>query len=156
MEVKSDMSHGSGCLYTGIDREYSIEDLAAFHGHLGPYIVLGYRIGRHVRKNFCNDPFQMKASVFCEAAPPQSCLADGIQIGSGCTLGKRNIEIVQSDCIRCEFLCGERVMTVNPMRIAFPPWGGEDYGERIERLAVEMYSMKDSDLMESQVSLRPG
>ena len=95
--------------------------LAAFHGHLGPYIVLGYRIGRYVRQHFCSDPFQMKAAVFCEGVPPQTCLADGIQIGSGCTLGKRNIEIVVCDEIRCEFACGERKMVIRPRQINFPP-----------------------------------
>ena len=33
------MNQGASiCKYTNIDKRYSIEDLAAFHGHLGPYI----------------------------------------------------------------------------------------------------------------------
>jgi hypothetical protein len=137
---------GCKCKYTGIDREYSVEDLAAFHGHLGPYIVLGYRMGRYIRQHFCSDPFQMKAAVYCEGVPPQSCLADGIQIGSGCTLGKRNIEIVADREIRCEFSCGERRMALRPKPINFPPQGGDNYGLAIERLAEDMYSMPDSEL----------
>lgn len=57
------------CRYAGLDKEYSIEELAAFHGHLGPYIVLGYRIGRYAKENFCPDPFLMRASVFCAGMP---------------------------------------------------------------------------------------
>ncbi len=134
------------CRYTGIDKEYSIEDLAAFHGHLGPYIVLGYRIGRYARKMFCSDPFQMKADVFCQDRPPQSCLADGIQIGSGCTLGKRNIRIVPSDEIRCLFAAGDREMIVVPRPITFPSESGIDHGLLIEKLAEEMYRMADEEL----------
>lgn len=147
------MSHAaSGCKYTGIDRDYSIEDLAAFHGHLGPYIVLGYRMGRYVRQNFCSDPFQMNAVVFCKGVPPQSCLADGIQIGSGCTLGKRNIDIVPSDDIRCQFSCGEKKMLLTPRPISFPPSGGDDYSLLIEKLAEDMYHMSDAKLFDSILS----
>ncbi len=147
------MNHSAGgCRFTGIDREYSIEDLAAFHGHLGPYIVLGYRIGRHVREHFCSDPFQMKAAVFCEGVPPQSCLADGVQIGSGCTLGKRNIEIVVSKEMKCEFAFGERKLIVKLRPIKFPPQGGDNYSLLIERLAEEMYSMPDSVLFTAETT----
>ena len=147
------MNHtASGCIYTGIDKQYSIEDLAEFHGHLGPYIVLGYRIGRYVKEHFCSDPFQMKAVVFCEGVPPQSCLADGVQIGSGCTLGKRNIEIVPSSSIRCEFACGEQKMALKPKQIRFPEHGPEDYNQLIEDLAVRMYSMQDSELFDAVIT----
>lgn len=143
------MNHAaSGCKYTGIDKQYSIKDLAAFHGHLGPYIVLGYRIGRYVKQYFCSDPFQMKATVFCEGVPPQSCLTDGIQIGSGCTLGKRNIEIIPSNEIKCEFFCGKRKTIIKPKRIDFPNRSSEDYSQLIENLAARMYSMQDSELFE--------
>jgi formylmethanofuran dehydrogenase subunit E len=143
---------GCRCKYTGIDKEQSIEDLAAFHGHLGPYIVLGYRMGRYVRQHFCSDPFQMKATVFCDGVPPQSCLADGIQIGSGCTLGKRNIDIVASKEIRCEFACGEMKIVIKPKQIRFPPQGGDNYSLAIERLAEDMYSMPDSELFTAETS----
>jgi hypothetical protein len=147
------MNHAaSACKYTGIDKVYSIEDLAAFHGHLGPYIVLGYRMGRYVRQHFCSDPFQMKAVVFCKGVPPQSCLADGIQIGSGCTLGKRNIEIVACDEIRCEFACGERKIVLIPRQISFPPQGGDNEGLPIERLAEDMYHMPDAKLFTADIS----
>lgn len=146
------MINASGCMYTGIEKEYSIEDLAAFHGHLGPYIVLGYRIGRYVKEHFCGDPFQMKATVFCDGMPPQSCLADGVQIGSGCTLGKRNIEIVSSSEIKCEFACGERKIAFKPKQIDFPQRSSEDYSHLIENLAARMYSMKDSELFEEVIT----
>ena len=147
------MNQGASiCKYTNIDKRYSIEDLAAFHGHLGPYIVLGYRIGRYAKQQFCSDPFQMKATVFCEGVPPQSCLADGVQIGSGCTLGKRNIEIVSSSDIKCEFTCGERKIAFKPKQIDFPQRSSEDYSQLIENLAAKMYSMQDSELFEAVIT----
>lgn len=143
----------SACKYTGLDRVYSVSDLAAFHGHLGPYIVLGYRIGRYAKESFCSDPFQMKAVVFCQGAPPQSCLADGIQIGSGCTLGKKNIEIVVSNEIAVEFSQGERKTIIRPRPISFLPLDGEGSDRLIEKLAEEMYAtISDSDLFSVEVA----
>jgi len=140
------MTDGRGCKYTGIDKVYTIEDLAAFHGHLGPYIVLGYRMGRYARRLFCNDPFQMKAAVYCSGAPPQSCLADGVQIGSGCTLGKRNIEIIPDDEMKCEFTSGDKELVIKPRPIDFPDRCGSDYDVLIEDLAARMYGLEDSEL----------
>jgi hypothetical protein len=136
-----------GCKYTHLDRKYSIEDLAAFHGHLGPYIVLGYRIGRYAREYFCDDAFEMNATVCCSGTPPQSCIIDGVQIGSGCTMGKRNIGLEVSDSILCEFTSGGRTMLIRPKPISFPP-RGDDYFHRIEQLAIDMYRADDTDLFE--------
>ena len=35
--------------------------------------------------------FGLEADVWCPDAPPPSCVLDGIQISTGCTMGKRNI-----------------------------------------------------------------
>jgi hypothetical protein len=35
------------CQYMELPREYPVTELARFHGHLGPFIVLGYRMGRY-------------------------------------------------------------------------------------------------------------
>jgi|GEM_PF-301013 len=69
--------------------------LKAFHGHLGPYVVLGYRLSRlAVETAGCEGHFDIEATVYTPLTPPPSCIIDGIQIGSGCTLGKRNIEVL--------------------------------------------------------------
>jgi formylmethanofuran dehydrogenase subunit E len=137
-----------GCIYSNLDKDYSIEDLAAFHGHLGPYIVLGYRIGRYAKKYFCHDPFHMAANVYCNGTPPQSCLVDGVQIGSGCTLGKRNIDITVSDQIKCSFESDGKKVVIAPRPIKFPPKDVDEYFKKIEALALEMYGMDDTELFE--------
>jgi formylmethanofuran dehydrogenase subunit E len=137
-----------GCKYTNLDREYSIEDLAAFHGHLGPYIVLGYRIGRYVKRYFCHDPFHMSATVYCSGTPPQSCLADGVQIGTGCTLGKRNIELITSDGVRCEFTSDGKKIVIRPKPFFIYRTDDGHYFERVEATAIGMYRMDDAELFE--------
>ena len=66
--------------------------LKAFHGHLGPYVVAGMRMGRYAVRRLEADPhFGIEADVCCPGAPPPSCFLDGIQFSTGCTLGKMNI-----------------------------------------------------------------
>jgi formylmethanofuran dehydrogenase subunit E len=139
------MESHAHCRYYNIPRDLSVADLAAFHGHLGPFIVLGYRIGRYVREHFCDDPFRMKATVRCAGAPPQSCLADGIQLGSGCTLGKRNIEIEPSDTISCIFEADGKVIIITPHPIPLPEKDA-CYEAAIEQIAESMYSQPYSEL----------
>jgi formylmethanofuran dehydrogenase subunit E len=133
------------CHLYNITKDYTARDLAAFHGHLGPYIVLGYRMGRYARDNFCSDPFAMKAAVHCSGTPPESCVVDGVQIGSGCTLGKRNIEIVVAPSIRCEFSGNGNRLVLVP-RPYTPPPKGEHYEAAIEHFAEEMLAMPDAEL----------
>lgn len=76
-----------------------LQTAATFHGHLGPAIVVGARLGMAGRaavgakghfdvEIVCRGPF---------AAPPRSCLLDGVQLATGATLGKRNLTVVLAD-----------------------------------------------------------
>ena len=70
--------------------------LRAFHGHLGPYVVIGYRMGRLALTELRSEGhFGISAEVHSPLEPPSSCLIDGVQIGSGCTVGKRNIQVYE-------------------------------------------------------------
>jgi len=70
-----------------------LKKIENFHGHLGPYVVIGYRMGHIANEKFGTDPFLKKATVFTGCKPPISCIVDGIQLSSGCTLGKGNIKV---------------------------------------------------------------
>lgn len=75
-----------------------------FHGHLGPYLVLGIRMGLvAVRVLKPKHLHELSATVWTGKAPPQSCLLDGVQVSSRCTLGKANIRIREARRTRAEF-----------------------------------------------------
>jgi formylmethanofuran dehydrogenase subunit E len=77
-----------------------IED---FHGHLGPYAVIGYKMGKIASEKLGGNPFDKSAIVLTGTTPPLSCIIDGIQIGSGCTLGKGNIKVHSANCAQVIF-----------------------------------------------------
>jgi formylmethanofuran dehydrogenase subunit E len=64
-----------------------------FHGHLGPFLVLGVRAGLLANSFLGKDCFKTRAIVTTEPNPPNSCFVDGIQFVTGCTMGKRNIKL---------------------------------------------------------------
>jgi len=72
-----------------------------FHGHLGPSAVAGARMGMiGLRAVEAKGYFDVE--VTCEgpmAKPPQSCFLDGLQVGTGATMGKRSLTWVQADRI---------------------------------------------------------
>lgn len=138
------MAHAR-CRYSHLQRDFTIEDLAAFHGHLGPFLVIGYRMGCYARKALCHDPFALNARVYCSGTPPETCIADGLQMGSGCTLGKQNIEIVPDTDFRCEIECDGRKLVFRPLAFEKPP-RDDCYEETIEQIAVEMSEKPDDEL----------
>ncbi len=73
--------------------EEALRLLERFHGHLGPYLVLGYRMGVAARRELCAGPFDLVAEVCSGRSPPMSCMADGIQVGAGCTTGKGTLRV---------------------------------------------------------------
>jgi formylmethanofuran dehydrogenase subunit E len=85
--------------------EETLKNLERFHGHLGPYIVIGYRMGIIANDILGKDPFSKKVIVETDVSPPLSCIIDGIQLSSGCTLGKGNIIVQDKGIPKALFSC---------------------------------------------------
>ncbi len=72
-----------------------------FHGHLGPAVVAGARLGMAgLRAVAARGYFDVE--VTCEGPfvePPRSCFLDGVQVATGATLGKRTLHWKPSERI---------------------------------------------------------
>jgi formylmethanofuran dehydrogenase subunit E len=80
-----------------------LRQAARFHGHLGPWLVLGMQAGAYARRKLATSPFELSARVFCPPRTPYTCFVDGVQFSSGCTMGKGNISHHRADGCRVEF-----------------------------------------------------
>jgi formylmethanofuran dehydrogenase subunit E len=59
--------------------------------------VIGYRMGKLAIGELGSDGhFGVSAEVHSPLKTPRSCLIDGVQLGSGCTLGKGNISVEEA------------------------------------------------------------
>jgi len=74
-----------------------------FHGHLGPYLVLGLRAGLYANQILGRDPMKTEAFIQSKTTPPESCFVDGVQLSTGCTFGKGNITLQQGEGVLVTF-----------------------------------------------------
>jgi len=73
-----------------------IEQGVRLHGHLGPYLVAGIRMGLLALELLGSSGyFGLSATSDAGTETPLACLSDGIQIGSGCTTGKGNLRVTE-------------------------------------------------------------
>ncbi len=84
-----------------------------FHGHLGPFLVVGIKMGLlALDKLQSTGFFDLKAEVATGSTPPISCMVDGIQLSTGCTLGKGNISVTEQGEPRAQFSKDGKVLTI--------------------------------------------
>jgi formylmethanofuran dehydrogenase subunit E len=76
-----------------------IENAVKLHGHLGPFLVIGVRMGDIARKRLDFDSknsCKLQASIRTPLFTPFSCVIDGIQASTGCTVGNQKLRIEKS------------------------------------------------------------
>lgn len=77
-----------------------IDNAARLHGHLGPFLVIGVRMGklaRRILKHSENDNIKFQVTIKVPQSIPFTCTIDGIQSTTHCTVGNRRLEIEKSD-----------------------------------------------------------
>ncbi|MDO8662592.1 MAG: formylmethanofuran dehydrogenase subunit E family protein [Candidatus Omnitrophota bacterium] len=71
----------------------SLKEAIKFHGHLGPYLILGIIAGNlGLKKLGVKKYFDLRVLVYGANKKPKSCLIDGLQLSTGATYGKGNIQ----------------------------------------------------------------
>jgi len=106
----------------GLDR--AIERAVDFHGHLGPFLVVGVRMGivglKHLKMK--QGDTLLRATAFVKPSVPFSCVIDGIQVTTKCTIGNGKLKLKKSpETISAAFEIsdGKRVTaTLNPACLA--------------------------------------
>jgi len=79
-----------------------------FHGHGGPFMTVGLRMGLYALERLdCRGWFDLSCRVALRWRPTDSCVVDGIQSSTGCTMGKHNIEVVEGDGVSAVFTSKE-------------------------------------------------
>ena len=75
-----------------------IETAAKIHGHLGPFLVLGVKMGEAALKKLGGlQKGSLRVKLKVPLQTPYSCLIDGVQTATQCTVGNRKLELENSD-----------------------------------------------------------
>ncbi len=79
--------------------ETPMKDAAELHGHLGPFLVIGVRMGKAARQilnSRNNESRGLRATVRVPLLTPFSCILDGIQSATHCTIGNQRLRVKKS------------------------------------------------------------
>ncbi|MEM2463885.1 MAG: formylmethanofuran dehydrogenase subunit E family protein [Candidatus Bathyarchaeia archaeon] len=77
-----------------------IKNAENLHGHLGPFLVIGVKMARLAKKILKvdrNKLWDLQVVVELPLITPYSCILDGIQAITQCTVGNRKLEVRSSD-----------------------------------------------------------
>jgi len=86
----------------------TIDFARKLHGHIGPYLIIGLKMGEAAKKAFGikdEDLPYLRAEVVVLLHPPFSCLLDGIQVSTTCTIGNQRLQFNNGTIIRVTFTC---------------------------------------------------
>ena len=84
-----------------------------FHGHDGPFMTLGLRMGLTALQRLdCKGWFDLDCEVRLNWKPPDSCVIDGIQCSTGCTMGKKNITVVEKPGVEAIFTSKHKMLNI--------------------------------------------
>lgn len=88
---------------TSIPKPLSYAQTVRFHGHDGPFLALGYRLGTLLLEELRPDSIMdLKLTVRSRIKKPYTCILDGLQCSTFATLGKGNISVVEC--------CGDNIV----------------------------------------------
>lgn len=130
----------------------TIDTARKLHGHLGPFLVIGVRMGVIAKKALLASDEQctlLRAKVAVPLFPPYSCLLDGIQVSTTCTIGNQRLTIENSEEIRVSFTKQNTDRTVN---ITLNPKMAEELKKKLsEDTLTEEFALEIARLPENQV-----
>lgn len=82
-----------------------VERAVEFHGHLGPFLVLGLRMGlvglRELKVERGDRRLRVTAKL--KYSIPFSCTVDGLQIATNCTIGNKKLMIIDQAGVAAKF-----------------------------------------------------
>jgi formylmethanofuran dehydrogenase subunit E len=131
-----------------------IADAAKLHGHFGPFLVIGVRIGETAKSHLDIDgstSHRLQVNVKTPLSTPFSCIIDGIQASTTCTVGNQRLRIEKSTK---EITASFTLQSANKaIKILVNPEVIEDLvkemskGADPEQLAIEIANMPAEQLL---------
>lgn len=138
-----------------LDLNDLIKTGVVFHGHLGPFLVVGIRMGIIALNELNSGGYSdIDALVETGTTPPISCLIDGIQVSTGCTLGKGNIQAIANKNPEPKAVFRSVTGGGKTLEIELKPEIMEEIleGGAIEEFAGRIATMTDKELFNMKVT----
>ncbi len=128
-------------------------EIKRMHGHVGPWNVLGWRIGQAALREFDVKWGRHDLDIICYTPmeTPYSCMADGLVIGTGNCIGRLDIRLAEAMSIDLVHVAVRRKEGTGPVLIFRPKSGylkriEKRQVQELEKLSQQCITMKESDL----------
>lgn len=125
-----------------------LREAARFHTHLGPYLVIGLRMGRAVVREFGDEPFSYRITAHTGRVPPYSCAVDGMQLATPCTTGNGCIEVSDRSLMALEATKGETTLRIALRREVFDDIETGCSEDDQEEYSLRLWAMPDDELFD--------
>jgi len=125
-----------------------LENLKKFHGHLGPYVVVGFRMGSLAVEKIGVRGKGLRCIVRTGTKPPISCIIDGVQFSSSCTLGKGNIKVEDEGVAEAVFFKNDKKIKIKLKDNVKNRIDKEMDKENEEKLSLWVYEMDEEGLFD--------
>jgi formylmethanofuran dehydrogenase subunit E len=123
-----------------------LREAARFHTHLGPYLVIGLRMGRVVTRELGTEPFSYRVQAHTGRVPPYSCTVDGIQLSTPCTTGNGCLEVTEDRRMALSAIAGDTTLTVELKREVYESIENDCSEDDQERFSLWIWEMTDDEL----------
>ena len=121
---------------------------AEFHTHLGPFLVVGLRMGRVITSALGDEPYAIHIRAHTGPKPPYSCAADGLQCSTPCTVGNGGLEVTDRRDMVAEAERDGRRIVVRLRADIFEGIERDCTLENQERYAMRLWGAPDEELFE--------
>jgi len=129
-----------------------IEFARKLHGHVGPFLVIGLKMGAAAKKALKISDTEctlLRAEVAVPLHPPFSCLLDGIQVSTTCTIGNQRLKIKNSKTIQATFTRqkdAKKVKITLTQNLSEQLEQKQKQNQLTEELALEIADMPENQL----------
>lgn len=99
------------------------EEIRRLHGHVGPWNVLGWRIGQAALRelNATWGHHELELICYVPAQTPYTCLVDGLAVGTGNSPGRLDLKLAEVFDYRQSFVAARRKDGAGPVLEFRPP-----------------------------------
>jgi len=131
-----------------------LKKAAEFHGHLGPFLAIGVRMGLvGLERTGITKENLLTVAASLPLRVPFSCILDGLQVSTKCTVGNQKLSVEDSPIIRVKFKRkdnGQKI-TVVLNRLTFEKLKSQLLQEKLSDEEVRKLAWKIVDMPENEL-----
>ncbi len=124
-----------------------LQEAAHFHTHLGPYLVVGLRMGQAVVRELGEKPFSYRIVAHTGRVPPYSCSVDGMQMATPCTTGNGCLEVGEERLMALDAIAENGGIRVTLSREVYDSIETGCSEDDQEEFAIRIWEMPEDELL---------